>query len=161
MKTSMFFLILFFVHQILFAQNAEELKTKIDQLNKVYSKAMIENDVKTMMSLYTEDIVSMPSYQPMIRGLETLRELSEQATNSEWKTTKFDLTTKDIIPAGNLVIEIGNYQMNMTGPGVPEWSDKGKYITVWKIMDNGDLKMRIEMWNTDNNPWMEQQNSNE
>jgi hypothetical protein len=51
--------------------------------------------------------------------------------------------------------------MNMTGPGVPEWSDKGKYITVWKIMDNGDLKMRNEMWNTYNNPWMEQKNSNE
>lgn len=161
MKSRMIFLITIIISSVVLAQNIDELKTKIEQLNKAYSKAMIENDTKTMMSMYTEDIVSLPSYQPMIRGLETLTTLSEEAAKSEWKTTSFDLVTTDIIPAGNFVIEVGNYQMQMTGPGVPEWSDQGKYITVWKIMDNGELKMRLEMWNTDTNPWMEMNQKND
>lgn len=161
MKSRMIFLITIIISSVVLAQNIDELKTKIEQLNKAYSKAMIENDTKTMMSMYTEDIVSLPSYQPMIRGLETLKTLSEKVAKSEWKTTSFDLVTTDIIPTGNFVIEVGNYQMQMTGPGVPEWSDQGKYITVWKIMDNGELKMRLEMWNTDTNPWMEMNQKND
>lgn len=145
----------------MFAQNESELKDKIGKLNRIYADAMINNDTKTMMSLYTDDVISLPSYQPMIRGIETLKTLSEQAENSEWKTTSFDMKTTDVIPAGKLVIEVGNYKMKMTGPGVPDWSDEGKYITVWQIQDAGNLKIKIEMWNTDLNPWLEMQQSND
>lgn len=142
-----------------FAQNQSELSSQIEKLNKIYAQSMIDNDTKTMMSLYTDDVVSLPSYQPMIRGIETLKSLSEQVENSEWKTTSFDMKTTDLIPAGNFVIEIGNYKMTMTGPGVPDWSDEGKYITVWQKQDDGGLKIKIEMWNTDLNPWLQMQQS--
>lgn len=143
----------------MFGQTESELKEKIEKLNKIYADAMINNDTKTMMSLYTDDVISLPSYQPMIRGIETLRQLSEQAENSEWKTTSFDMKSTDVISAGNLVVEVGNYKMKMTGPGVPDWSDEGKYITVWQVQDDGNLKMKIEMWNTDLNPWLGMQQS--
>lgn len=142
-----------------FAQNQNDLSSQIEKLNKIYAQSMIDNDTKTMMSLYTDDVVSLPSYQPMIRGIETLKSLSEQVENSEWKTTSFDMKTTDLIPAGNFVIEIGNYKMTMTGPGVPDWSDEGKYITVWQKQDDGGLKIKIEMWNTDLNPWLQMQQS--
>ncbi|BDQ03625.1 DUF4440 domain-containing protein [Ignavibacterium sp.] len=142
-----------------FAQNQNELSSQIEKLNKIYAQSMIDNDTKTMMSLYTNDVVSLPSYQPMIRGIETLKSLSEQVENSEWKTTSFDMKTTDLIPAGNFVIEIGNYKMTMTGPGVPDWSDEGKYMTVWQKQDDGGLKIKIEMWNTDLNPWLQMQQS--
>ncbi|MEP0860309.1 MAG: DUF4440 domain-containing protein [Ignavibacterium sp.] len=142
-----------------FAQNQNELSSQIEKLNKIYAQSMIDNDTKTMMSLYTDDVVSLPSYQPMIRGIETLKSLSEQVENSEWKTTSFDMKTTDLIPAGNFVIEIGNYKMKMAGPGVPDWSDEGKYITVWQKQDDGGLKIKIEMWNTDLNPWLQMQQS--
>lgn len=143
-----------------FAQNLKELSAQIEKLNKVYSESMINNDTKTMMSLYTDDVVSLPSYQPMIRGIETLRLLSEQVENSEWKTTSLDMKTTDLIPTGNFVIEIGNYKMTMAGSGVPDWSDEGKYITVWQKQEDGQLKIRVEMWNTDLNPWLQMQQSN-
>lgn len=142
-----------------FAQNQSELSSQIEKLNKIYAQSMIDNDTKTMMSLYTDDVVSLPSYQPMIRGIETLKSLSEQVENSEWKTTSFDMKTTDLIPAGNFVIEIGNYKMTMSGPGVPDWSDEGKYITVWQKLDDGGLKIKIEMWNTDLNPWLQMRQS--
>lgn len=148
-------------YAFVFPQSHNELASQIEKLNKIYAESMINNDTKTMMSLYTNDVVSLPSYQPMIRGLETLKSLSQQAENSEWKTTSFDMKTTDIIPAGDFVIEIGNYKMTMAGPGVPDWSDEGKYVTVWQKQSNGDLKIKIEMWNTDLNPWLQMQESEE
>lgn len=161
MRLNIFLSTLLLIPVFVFAQNQSELSSQIEKLNKIYAQSMINNDTKTMMSLYTDDVVSLPSYQPMIRGIETLRTLSEQVENSEWKTTSFDMKTTDIIPAGNFVIEIGNYKMTMSGPGVPDWSDEGKYITVWQKQDDGNLKIRVEMWNTDLNPWLQMQQSEE
>lgn len=159
MKSKFAFSFLILFAGLTFSQTNEELAKKIEQLNKIYSEAMINNDTKTMMSLYTNDVLSLPSYQPMIRGIETLRNLSEQIENSEWKTTSFDMKTTDLIPAGNYIIEVGNYKMKMSNPEVPEWNDEGKYITVWQKQEDGSLKIRVEMWNTDLNPWLEMQNS--
>ncbi|AFH47745.1 Hypothetical protein IALB_0031 [Ignavibacterium album JCM 16511] len=159
MRLNIFLSILLLIPVFVFAQNQSELSSQIEKLNKIYAQSIISNDTKTMMSLYTEDVVSLPSYQPMIRGIETLRTLSEQVENSEWKTTSFDMKTTDIIPTGNFVIEVGNYKMTMSGPGVPDWSDEGKYLTVWQKQDDGRLKIKIEMWNTDLNPWLQMQQS--
>lgn len=161
MRFKIIFSVLLISQAIVFAQSHNELAAQIERLNKIYAESMINNDTKTMMSLYTNDVVSLPSYQPMIRGLETLKSLSEQAENSEWKTTSFDMKTTDIIPAGDFVIEIGNYKMTMVGPGVSDWSDEGKYVTVWQKQSNGDLKIKIEMWNSDLNPWLQMQESDE
>lgn len=155
------FLLLLISSVIINAQNIGEITAQIEKLNKIYAKALIEKDTKTMMTLYTEDIISLPSYQPMIRGIETLQMLSEEAEKSEWKTNSFEFKTTDVIPAGNFVIEIGNYKMTMIAPGTPEWSDQGKYITIWKIMENGDLKIKVEMWNSDLTPWMQMQQNSE
>ncbi|MBK7629171.1 MAG: hypothetical protein IPJ23_00195 [Ignavibacteriales bacterium] len=82
--------------------------------------------------MYSDDIISMPSYQPTVKGLTKVRELSELQANSGWKTTHFEMNMTDIMLAGNLAIEIGNYNMKMSGPNAPEWADYGKYLTVWE-----------------------------
>lgn len=160
MKLNLVLSLLLLSATLVFSQSKEELYLQIEKLNKLYSDAMINNDTKTMMSLYTDDVVSLPSYQPMIRGIETLKALSEQVENTEWKTTSLEMKTTDLIPADNFIIEIGNYKMKMVGPGVPDWSDEGKYITIWQKQENGNLKIRIEMWNTDLNPFVEMQQPN-
>lgn len=135
------------------AQDVEKVKTKVEALNKVFIQAMLDNDTDKMLSLYTEDIISMPSYQPTVKGIAKVRELSEMQIKSGWKTTHFTLSVTDIIVQGNLVIEIGNYDMKMSGPDVPEWADNGKYITIWEEQKDGSLKIKVETWNTDTNPW--------
>jgi hypothetical protein len=43
--------------------------------------------------------------------------------------------------------------MKMSGPDVPEWADYGKYITIWEEQKDGSMKIKVETWNTDTNPW--------
>jgi len=144
---------LIIISSSIFAQDVDKVKAKIEEMNKVYTKAMIDNDVEKMLSMYTEDIISMPSYQPTIKGIAKVRELSEMQAKSGWKTTEFVLSITDIIVQGNLAIEIGNYDMKMSGPDVPEWADNGKYITIWEEQKDGSMKIKVETWNTDTNPW--------
>jgi len=148
-----FFFLFLLISTTLFAQDVDKIKAKIEEQNKIYTKAMIDNDTETMLSMYTDDIISMPSYQPTVKGIAKVRELSEIQAKSGWKTTQFALTTTDIIAQGNLAIEIGNYNMKMSGPDVPEWADNGKYMTIWEEQKDGSLKIKVETWNTDTNPW--------
>ena len=144
---------LIIISSSIYAQDVDKVKAKIEEMNKAYTKAMIDNDVEKMLSMYTEDIISMPSYQPTIKGIAKVKELSEMQAKSGWKTTEFILSITDIIVQGNLAIEIGNYNMKMSGPDVPEWADYGKYITIWEEQKDGSMKIKVETWNTDTNPW--------
>jgi len=143
----------------MYSQDLNDVKARIEKQNKVFTQAMLDNDMEKMLSMYTDDVISMPSYQPTVKGLAKVRELSEQQMNSGWKTTHFVLTTTDVILAGNLAIEIGNYDMKMSGPDVPEWPDNGKYITIWEIQKDGTPKIKVETWNTDTNPWAQMEQS--
>lgn len=158
-KLFLFALMVFFVSSNISAQDVEKVKAKIEEMNKIYTKAMIDNDVDKMLSMYTDDVISMPSYQPTVKGIAKVRELSEVQAKSGWKTTHFVLSITDIIVQGNLAIEIGNYDMKMSGPDVPEWADNGKYITIWEEQSDGSMKIKVETWNTNTNPWQQMEDS--
>ena len=158
-KLAGFFFLFLLISTTLFAQDVDKLRAKIEAMNKIFTQAMLDNDTEKMMSLYTDDIISMPSYQPTVKGITKVRELSEIQAKSGWKTTQFALNITDIIVAGNLAIEIGNYTMKMSGPDVPEWADNGKYMTIWEEQKDGSLKIKIETWNTDTNPWAQMEQS--
>lgn len=142
-----------------FAQDKEKIKAKIEEMNKQIVKCMLDNDMATMYKMYANDIISMPSYQPTIKGIAKVKELSEAQANSGWKTKHFEINPTDFLFAGNLIVEIGTYDMSMSGPNVPDWPDNGKYMTIWEEQPDGSLKIKVETWNTDTNPWaqMEQQ----
>lgn len=145
--------VLIILSSTVFAQDVAKVKAEIEKLNKLFSQAMIDNDTEKMMLTYADDIISLPSYQPMVRGIAKVREMSEMQAKSGWKTTHFELKTTDVFLAGNYAIEIGNYDMKMSGPDVPEWPDNGKYVTVYEMQKDGSLKVKIETWNTNTNPW--------
>lgn len=136
-----------------FAQDQEKLKAKIEEMNKTIVKCMLENDMATMFKLYTDDIISMPSYQPTIKGIAKVKELSDMQANSGWKTKHFEIKSTDFLFSGNLIVEIGTYDMSMSGPNVPDWPDNGKYMTIWEQQPDGSLKIKVETWNTNANPW--------
>jgi ketosteroid isomerase-like protein len=73
--------------------------------------------------------------------------------SSGMKMTNVEFTTKQVQTCGDMIIEIGNYNISMEMPmmGQPI-DDKGKYVTIWEKQSDGSLKIKIETWNTDINP---------
>jgi ketosteroid isomerase-like protein len=144
---------------LVYAQDTAELKEKIQTINNRLAEMMVSGEEEAMWEYYSDDIISMPSYQPMMKGIEACKKASEEMMSSGMKMTAFKSTVTDIMQAGNLVVDIGTYEITMMLPqmGDQPWSDHGKYMTIWEMQDDGSLKVKVETWNTDVNPWMEMQ----
>ncbi|HZL12054.1 MAG TPA: DUF4440 domain-containing protein [Prolixibacteraceae bacterium] len=143
-------LFILFMANVAFSQTAAEYKTKIEKINKEMAKYMMEGNTEKNLSLYTEDAISLPSYEPIHDGIAAIRKASEEMTKSGWKCTSFEATTLKVIPEGKLITEIGTYKISMTMPGMDQpMEDHGKYLTIWEKQKDGSLKVKIETWNTD------------
>lgn len=147
---------LIFTASLINAQDTAELKKKIQEMNDKAAEMMVSNDEAGMWTNYSEDVISMPSYEPMLRGIEACKQSYKKMTEAGMKMTAFKSVVTDVIDAGNYIIDIGSYKISMSMPGMDmPWDDHGKYMTIWEKQDDGSLKVKVETWNTDVNPWEE------
>ena len=145
-----------FVTSLLNAQDMSELKKKVQMMNDKYAEQMVGGDMSTLWDYYSDDIISMPSYEPMLKGLEACKKSAQKMEESGMKITAFSTTSSDVMQSGNLVVDIGTYKITMQVPGMDmPWDDHGKYLNIWEMQDDGSMKMKVETWNTDVNPWEE------
>ncbi len=145
---------LFITSSVLYSQDDSDLKAKFNAMNKDFAEMMIAGDHQGMIKWYADDIISMPSYQPMLRGIDAVKKSGEMQEKTGMKVTAFTLETTDVIEAGSYMVEIGTYKITMEIPGMDiPWLDNGKYMNVWEAQDDGSYKMKADTWNTDNNPW--------
>jgi ketosteroid isomerase-like protein len=135
----------------------EKLQSQVDAINDEMVEAIMANNPDASLKLYAEDLVSLPSYQPMIKGMEAMKAQIEEQKEMPMNMQSFTLTTMDLWASGKFVIEIGTYDMGMEWPDAPGgiWKDKGKYVTIFEIQENGSLLIKADIWNTDTNPWEE------
>lgn len=151
--TTCLVLFAFFMQGSAYAQGNDALKPKIDKMNKEFSMAMLQGNSDKMLSMYTEDAISLPSYQPMLVGLAEIKKANMEDMKKGWKTTAFELKNQKILTSGNLITDIGTYKISMTGPGMEKpMDDHGKYLTIYEKQKDGSLKIKVETWNTDIDP---------
>jgi ketosteroid isomerase-like protein len=139
----------------IFAESTlDKTKKAIEDINATLVKASIAGDLDTIFTFYTDDIMYMPNYGPMIKGIAAVRNHEETMRAAGLKIHTMDFTVVGVWTCGNLVYEVGKYTISLTAPGTPEAvSDQGKYFTVWEKQPDGALKIKLEIWNTDMNPW--------
>jgi ketosteroid isomerase-like protein len=142
-----------------YAQSEADLKAKFNEMNKKFAQMMVDGNHEALLGWYADDVISMPSYQPMLRGIDAMKEAQEMEKKSGVKITAFSLETTDVMPAGDYFLEIGKYTISMDIPGMGAIDDHGKYLTVWE-QEGDDWEMKVDIWNTDVNPWAEMQGGN-
>ena len=128
-------------------------------MNNEMAEMMISGDQETIWGYYSKDVISLPSYQPMIKGLDACIKSSEEMMASGMEIAAFKSTNTDLLVSGDFIVDIGTYEITMNIPemGDMPYTDNGKYLTIWEKQDDGSLKVVAETWNTDKNPWMEMQ----
>ena len=152
-KTLFLFLFISFTVSSVYAQS-DDLKAQIEEINKVIVEATLNNTPEKILEYYAEDPVSLPSYMPMIVGMDELKKVSEEQKQMPMKWLSFELHSKYVWDYGDVVVDIGTYNYEMEIPMMPEpFSDNGKYLTVYEKQEDGSLKMKADTWNTDTNPW--------
>lgn len=157
MKTIKFVSIIFLISLFVFGcqpqYDLDKITSQVKELNDRMETAVLDNDPEPIFDMYTDDAISMPSYQPMTKGLDAIKEMSKDQPQMNMK--KFTLTTSEIFVSGDFVVEIGTYDLIIDmGPEMGgEVPDKGKYLTLFEIQKDGGLLIKADTWNTDFNPW--------
>lgn len=131
----------------------DELKTKVKEMSDAMVEAMMNEDFEALKSFYDEKAISLPNYDKMLKGQEAIMSHMKQGYDSGMKFNEISFTPVKVKMMGEQALEIGKYKMSITMPGAPDViNDEGKYITIYNVMEDGSLKIALEMWNTDAYP---------
>lgn len=131
-------------------QTQKDLKATVDRLGGQAEKAFLSGDIQTMLHYYSDDIISMPNDHPMIRGKADLQRQTEAIRSTGMKFQSLESTSVDVQSDGKYVYEIGIFSQAVIMPGTTEpVKSDGKYLTIWKRQPNGELKICVEIYNSD------------
>jgi beta-lactamase regulating signal transducer with metallopeptidase domain/ketosteroid isomerase-like protein len=127
----------------------DNLKEKIELLNKELNKAFIEWDLETITTYYTEDIILDQDGRPSLVGKETVTNDYYQQKLSGVKFISLEGFIVDLWKDGDniSVIETFLYSISLKHPDV-KISGSGKSYTIWQIQKNGSLKIKYSIFNT-------------
>ncbi|MBD3163163.1 MAG: DUF4440 domain-containing protein [Candidatus Latescibacteria bacterium] len=130
-----------------------ELLQRINEANAMIDQAAIEDDHETVASFYSDDVVVLPNHEPMIVGREAFIENEKAAREAGIKVVAIASTITQVFSSGDLIHEIGEYEVTLQVPGPPyPITDTGKYLVIWETQSDGSLKIKLEMWNNDAMP---------
>ena len=131
-------------------QAYKDVKAEVERLGDRAETAFMSGDVDTMLQYYSDDIISMPNGYPMVIGKADLKRKTEAILSSGLKFESLESTTMDVRTGGEYVYEVGTFSQAIVIPGTSEpMKSVGKYVTVWKRQPNGQLKIIVEMYNSD------------
>jgi ketosteroid isomerase-like protein len=139
----------------LFAQNdnVSEMRLNLEKWTDKFVKANLDGDYKTIANFYSDDAVSLPSYEPMWRGKNAILEGNKKDFESGMKFNSFKVKSLDLFGSGDLVYEIGTFEVNFNLPNMTSaMNDHGKYLNVWQKQNDGSWKLKADTWNSDVNP---------
>jgi ketosteroid isomerase-like protein len=145
-------LLFIFIFAFSIATAQDDVRSVIEDNNARWEKAMMEKDMNTIISMYDEDVYSLPSYSPMMRGRQDLERHLRKEMESGMEFNEVNFNTVEVRHEGNIAVEVGTYEMSMKMASGEDMNDEGKYITVWERKGN-DWKVIMEAWNSDHNPW--------
>lgn len=132
------------------AQTADALRVEVDTLGNQAEAAFLAGDVDAMLEFYTDDILSMPDGYPMLQGKDNLRIQTEAIMRAGLTFEYLESTTTEVKSDGRYVYEIGTFRQSVTMPGATEPTPStGKYVTIWQRQPGGDLKIAVEIYNSD------------
>ena len=134
------------------AVDAASVREAILAKDKVFADAMVAGDAETITQLYAADAVILAPNQPRGEGTDAVRaSWSAALEGGPMSTSTLDSDLITVSAAGDYAYAVGSYTDSGIAPDGSEWSDQGKYLTVWKSVD-GDWKIAADIWNSDNAP---------
>ncbi|MFH1119486.1 MAG: DUF4440 domain-containing protein [Bacteroidota bacterium] len=159
LKSTLWCILLFILSSTASAQHDAGLKQEIEKLNMEMSKAMLSGDMEKSLSFYAKDVISLPNYEQMLSGIDAIRKSNEEMKKAGWKVVEFKPRTSSVMSCGEMITEIGTFEIAFTMEGAKApIKDVGKYLTIWEKQNDGTLKIKVETWNSDKHPAMEEKN---
>lgn len=120
--------------------------------DQAFTAAMVAGDIESVMAQYADEAIVLPPGAPMQKGSQAVRDnFAPWLSASPPSSMTLDSETITVASSGDYAHAVGTFTISGTDPNGVEYSDTGKYVTVWRNVD-GDWKMVADIWNSDNPP---------
>lgn len=129
--------------------NIDQVKSKIKQMNEQWANYNKTGNYQALLDFFVDSAFVMPANHKMFRGKDAFKQYFEERQKNIERFINQEFNTVDVFGENNLFVEIGTskstIQMkNMSNPV----QDEGKYVTVWKMMPDGSLKIVADIGNS-------------
>ena len=128
--------------------DAAAIKSAISDLNHKFMAAVAARDTDAVANVYADDARLLPANGPRADGHDAIRAAWAQVLRTpglDLRVTSSDVTVTE---AGDLAIDVGAYQMNMTDAKGKPVQDVGKYVTILKKVGE-EWKISVDTFNSD------------
>ncbi len=123
-----------------------QVRQSIEEANVKFGEAVRSGDATALATLCTEDARLLPPNSEMIVGREGIEGFWGGGLQMGIKDAI--LTTVEVFVMGDMVCEIGKYDLTIQPEGQEAIEDNGKYLVIWKKAADGTWKLHVDIWNT-------------
>jgi len=124
----------------------DEIKAAMARTNDLFNTDVIgKRNFAALDDVYTSDARILPPGAPMISGRESIRKFWSELVHSA-NAKSAVLTSVDVMPAGDGVVEIGRATLTVEPQGQPVTQMEVKYVVFWRN-ESGRWKWHVDIWN--------------
>lgn len=139
------------IPSFIYAQgNLDQAKSKIKEINGKWENYLKDGNQQALLDLYADDAYLLAPNSKTIKGKDAIKEHYSTESSDVQKFTDVKFSTTDVLGQNDMFVEIGTYKMTMQMKNSSKpVEDEGKYVTVWRMMPDGSLKVVVDAFNTD------------
>lgn len=124
----------------------DQIKLAMTSINDLFNTEVIgKRNFDALDRVYTADARILPPGAPIIAGRENIKKFWRDLVQSV-NAKSAVLTSVDVIPAGDSVVEIGRATLRMAPEGQPAAELEVKYVVCWR-QEDAQWKWHIDIWN--------------
>ncbi|MBW3671638.1 MAG: SgcJ/EcaC family oxidoreductase [Acidobacteria bacterium] len=132
------------------APDPVDARAAIERNAAAWGDAVNRGDLDTLVDLYTQDALLMPPGSESLRGRTGVRQFAQGF--STYSPRDVALTVEEVEVCGDTAYEVGSYSMSLQPPGQNRFTDRGKYIVVWKRGADGMWRIHRDIFNSNTPP---------
>ena len=123
-----------------------DIKRGMAETNNLFNtEVFARQNFDALDKIYTTDARILPPGAPLISGRAAIKKFwSDMVTGAHAKSAV--LSSVDVMPAGDGVVEIGSAVLTVAPPGQAEAQMEVKYVVYWREED-GRWKWHVDIWN--------------
>ena len=123
----------------------DQIKLAMAQTNELFnSEVVAKRNFAALDDVYTTNARILPPGAPMISGREPIKKFwSDLIQSADGKSAV--LTSVDVLPAGDGVVEIGRATLTVAPQG-ESTNLEVKYVVYWR-QEAGRWKWHVDIWN--------------
>jgi ketosteroid isomerase-like protein len=126
--------------------NLGEIKKRMAETNNLFnSQVFAQRNFDALDDIYTSEARILPPGAPLISGRKAIKQFWSDLVQGA-NASSAVLSSVDVMPAGDGVVEIGKAVLTVAPPGQSASQMEVKYVVYWR-QEDGRWKWHVDIWN--------------